>query len=357
MPIVKDEKGNISNGEKTLLFSIDEFAKKIAGNPNRCFICGENRNTKDFNDEHILPNWLLKKFKLHSKQITLPNLTGYTYGQYVIPCCKDCNSLMAREFEDPLSEAFEKGHKGIADLINADPFNSHKIFIWLCLIFTKTHLKDATLILERDKRKSNGSLISDIYGMEGLHHIHCLSRTFFTYARWEPPIMGSLIYLPAKTSDKIEQFDYIDWVDTRSVLIRIKDIAIIAVLEDCGAVLGKVTPILDRIKGALSPIQLREVFAHFSYCSSLIKNRPNFKSYATDSEYVIKADLDEQCHYELDTPEGFGYYLHSAIHDILKGAENYDEVEERIKGGNWTCLTDKDGNFIEDSMIINGEGF
>jgi hypothetical protein len=38
-----------------------------------CVICGAARDTKPFNDEHIIPEWVLRRFDLFNKKITLPN--------------------------------------------------------------------------------------------------------------------------------------------------------------------------------------------------------------------------------------------------------------------------------------------
>lgn len=352
MPLTRDQFESIYNEEgKAQFFSIEEFAKRIAGDENCCFVCGEKRDIKNFNNEHIISDWILSKFNLHSRRITLPNMTGFSYGSYVIPCCEECNSLMENIFETPISRAFNEGYSGIVNYIQEDNFNSTKIFVWLCLIFTKTHLKDATLILERDRRISDGSPISDIYGMKSLHHVYCLARSFFTNAKFSPPNMGSLICLPAKVSEDFELFDYIDWVDTKTILLRIDDIAIISVLNDCCAVLGKITPILDRIQGALSPVQLREIFAHFSYCSTLLENSPTFRSQVTDSGHVIKANLDEAPIFQDFNNEDYGTYLHSACYDLIKNSPNYNEIEEVVKSGNLSFITDENGSFIEDSII------
>ena len=52
------------------LFSIKDFVSIICLE-NNCFICGASHSDKTFNEEHVLPNWILRKFNLHSKKITL----------------------------------------------------------------------------------------------------------------------------------------------------------------------------------------------------------------------------------------------------------------------------------------------
>ena len=43
-----------------------------------CFICGASPSTVPFNDEHILPKWVIKKFDLFKKNIGLTGALDLT---------------------------------------------------------------------------------------------------------------------------------------------------------------------------------------------------------------------------------------------------------------------------------------
>lgn len=101
----------INSEGKTIFFSYEDFIKKNVDG-NCCFICGAEALSKEFNDEHIIPNLVLTKFALHKKTITLPNGTKFNYGQYKIPCCKECNSELGETFETPVSELLKKKLRG-----------------------------------------------------------------------------------------------------------------------------------------------------------------------------------------------------------------------------------------------------
>jgi len=75
----------IEKSGKVLYFSIRSFIDKIAGG-NVCFICGADPDTVVFNDEHVIPDWILSRHNLHARLITLPNEADLKYGQYVVPC-------------------------------------------------------------------------------------------------------------------------------------------------------------------------------------------------------------------------------------------------------------------------------
>ena len=90
----KTEDGSIidRNG-RVVYFSTQRFVRDICEG-NCCFVCGAHPDEKQFNDEHILPQWLLRRFNLHSRMLVLPNDGDLSYGRLTVPCCAECNTLM-----------------------------------------------------------------------------------------------------------------------------------------------------------------------------------------------------------------------------------------------------------------------
>ena len=135
---------------RVIFFSTRRFVKDIALGA-CCFLCGAAPGSKVFNDEHILPRWLLKRYNLFNETITLPNGQTRTYSTHKIPCCEECNSLMGREVEKPLSKLLEGGCDAIND--NIRDGGLLKVFVWMALIFLKSHLKDRALRMNLDQRE------------------------------------------------------------------------------------------------------------------------------------------------------------------------------------------------------------
>jgi hypothetical protein len=69
----------IDEANRIVYFSVERFVADVC-NGNRCFICGAYPAVTQFNDEHVLPDWILRKYNLHAKSITLPNGTTFRYG-------------------------------------------------------------------------------------------------------------------------------------------------------------------------------------------------------------------------------------------------------------------------------------
>src|SRR5688572_27704570 len=70
---------------KVQVFGPRDFMEKIIFG-NCCFVCGAVPGSKPFNNEHIIPHWLLKIFRSHTDVMILPNKTTIRYGSYVVPC-------------------------------------------------------------------------------------------------------------------------------------------------------------------------------------------------------------------------------------------------------------------------------
>ena len=172
---IKTEDGSVlDESGRVLYFSVERFIRDICEG-DCCFICGVSPSQAEFNDEHVHPKWVLKKFDLFDKRIGLPNDSDFRYGSYTIPCCKSCNSQMGLTFETPISQLVEQKFNAVSKyMVDKGPW---LLFMWLNLIFIKAHLKDKSLRLHKDRRKPDDR-ISDYYTWEDLHHIHYVSRSF-----------------------------------------------------------------------------------------------------------------------------------------------------------------------------------
>ena len=189
VPLLVSEDGSVeSHDGRIALFSLERFLAEIRDGDG-CFICGARANTKHFNNEHVIPDWVLRDRGLHSSKLVLPNQAAFMYGRYVVPCCKDCNESMATEFEEPIREAFAKGYEGVANFMRGG--GAALLWRWLALIFLKLHLKHRELRWHLHQQLGE-TRISEAYDWTQLHYIHCVVRSFYTGARIDPRVYGSL---------------------------------------------------------------------------------------------------------------------------------------------------------------------
>ena len=339
-----------SNG-KILYFSTERFIRDICEG-DCCFICGISRSEADFNDEHVLPKWILRKYNLYKQFITLPNETKLRYDQYVLPCCKHCNSLMGKKIEEPIRNLISQGFEAVAQHIETKGY--WLFFVWLSLIFFKTHLKGKSLRYHRDRRQENYTLF-DTYNWTELHHIHCVARSFYTGCEIDPRVRGSLLAISAKIDNHYQDFDYLDLHDSKTVLLRISDICFITVLNDSCCSLIPFSNYLQRLSGGMSPLQLREVAAHLAFINLNLKKRPEFFTMVDLYREQHLMSVKSPNFIELDDYEKseFGEILNFCCKNFLSACndENIEQIKRKVKQGKLTFLFDEHGNFNNNSFI------
>ncbi|EOV7451013.1 hypothetical protein ACORBP_004380 [Vibrio vulnificus] len=349
--VVRYQDGTAEDSEGNVLsFGLDRFVSDICLGEH-CFMCGASPTNTSFNDEHIIPKWVLRKLDLYKDKITLPNKAQIPYERYVVPCCTSCNSFLGETVEAEIKCAFDNGHDSLNKYIYQN--GTQKLFLWLALIFFKTHLKDSFLRKHLDMRKGEETIASD-YDWSFMHHIHCLIRTLKTGVEFDERCFGSMIVLPATVSSNYSQFDFCDTYASNTVMLRIGDVAIVSVLDDSCASAYFLAPILEKITGSCSPLQLREILAHVTLINDKLKYRPRFftKFDRATQSLSIHTELPETMDMEPFTKEEFGWVLYSKVSDYLGKitCPNGEFTEENLKAGNYRFLINEKNEFIANSM-------
>jgi hypothetical protein len=338
---------------KIVFFSLQRFTADIA-NGDCCFICGAQRGSVPFNNEHVIPDWLLRRFELHTRQIQMPNRTEFRYAGMTVPCCVTCNRAMGDCFETPISELFRGGFDAVSKYLKEH--GPWRLFCWMALIFLKMHLKNKYLNFHRDRRKGEMK-IAEIHSWDELFHLHCVARSFYSGADLQPEVLGSLCVFPAKVRPHFEGFDFIDLTVAQTMLLSVGDVAIVTVFNDSGAAMSAAFEDLQRIGGALSPIQLRELAARFASINLHIEPRPQFVSEIdpVTETYTISAEHPDQVHLPDWDDDLYGTMMHALSKDMIKVMRNGDEILNQVRTGRYTFLITPQGTFDADSMELEPE--
>lgn len=349
MPYRAEDGSLLNDDGEVMFFSKQRFVEEICEGDN-CFLCGKHRNGNIFNDEHVIPQWLLRKFNMFRETITLPNGTYIRYDQYTIPCCVDCNGFLGRELEEPIADLLSNGMDHCVEVLQRT--GSALLFVWLGLLFFKTHYKDRALRMHLDQRLP-AEKISDLYEWEDLHHIHCLIRAIYVGQEIEREVFGTLCIFATKTASYYSHFDYHDLYHARSVMLRIGEIGIVGVLNDSGAAYSVFEDKHERISGPLSPLQLREVLAHLSYINMYLKERPRYASLVSeDGAFVMVAERPEVIYLDEPNNEFFGGLVEACCGPLLRDMRlpNQEEILENVRNLRWSSLFDDEDGFQRNSM-------
>jgi hypothetical protein len=336
---------------RIIFFSVERFIADIA-NGDCCFICGARRDAVPFNDEHVIPDWILRRFGLHDRRIEIPNHTLFRYGGMTVPCCVACNTEMGERFEKPMSALFAGGYEAVSQELKAH--GPWLLFCWMALMFLKTHLKDKYLNYHRDRRKGD-TKIAELHSWDELHHLHCVVRSFYSGARLNQEVIGSLLVLPAKVRPHFEGFDFIDLSAAQTMLLCMGDVALIAVFNDSQAAMSiAFEDFQKKIGGFLSPLQLRELAATLACINLQVEPRARFLSEidVLAEECSIKAERPEEVQISDWDRELYGQVLYALAADMIKGMENAAELATQVKSGHYTFLTTPDGTFDADCMEL-----
>lgn len=333
----------VSDEGDLVYISVERFLRDICEGDN-CFLCGksyEEGRTK----EHIIPDWVLRKFGLHDKLVTLPNETRLRYGAYVVPCCEPCNGKLSKDLETPLSSLISKGFGAVAEYVQEN--GSEKLFVWMCLIFIKTHLKDESLRMHRDYRESSSSIAHELeYDREVFHHTYCLARSPYTKAQIQEDALGSFLLFPVNESGTRENFDYIDLSHALTFGVVIGDVGMISVFGDAGAILGALQDsIIHRLNGALNHNQFRELVSHFACCRIHLKDNPKFMTwYDGENSLILCSTPDFSPEYEDYNPLVLGGFMESLIWPGISHVAP-EEYREKLRSGQITYLFNENGGF------------
>jgi len=331
---------------KTVYFGLRDFKEKIVTG-NCCFICGARPEEKEFNDEHIIPNWVLRRYKLHDKQINITPDRAVKYGGYVVPCCKECNTQLGKLVEEPVNELLTKSYNEMAAAIRADHNLFKLLYRWMCLLFFKTHLKDTYYPKELDRRIDHGKL-GDQYDWQRMHHIHCMCRVHYTEAVLDPEVYGSLVILPTLNFD-VNKFDYMDHMLGKTAMVMLGDVCIIAVLDDSAIVTNMIDHVLAKITGPLTNFQLKEFFLRMAHTNIHIEPRPIFSSTINaNGEYAIEVQRPEECRIAEQQIITVGELLHfHAERFIADDLPNREQILLEIKQGKRAYILNEKGEFIQ----------
>jgi hypothetical protein len=303
------------DGQKLAFVSQDRFVRDVCRG-DCCFACLAPPGEKTFNNEHVLPDWIVGWQQLKKKEINLPDGSTHPYGTYLLPCCKACNTAMGKRFENPISHFFKtsiakalKGPKGTA--------RAMKSFQWMALIFVKVHLMDRKLYAD-----GRGA-----FEWNDIHHAYSIARAFASGAAISSRVLGSMWALELPHDDGIEPFDYVDVTSCQTVMLRVGSNALIAVLDDCCAVLGALRLPAITWSPQNTDLQLREIVARIACANSLLRERPVFHTRwrADEGRFLIDVDLPPRPVFDAADPGRYGQILNHLLREPLGLDERADD--------------------------------
>lgn len=332
---------------KIIHYSYTDFIQSVVEG-NCCFICGAKPDSKPFNDEHVIPKWILTHFGTQDSFTILPNKARIKYSQYKVPCCQECNSELGKKIEAPISTFLRRSYDEICDDLEKNDRLYLKLFHWMCLLFFKTHYKDCFIRMEKDHRIQSGTIAST-YCWHELYHIHSMARQHYTKAQISDRVYGSIMVFEA--IDEPNEFDYLDNLNSNVMMIKVGKIVVFAVLNDSRFCLALYRTFLSKISGALTIVQIREIFARLRYANQNILERPRFYTEIERKKgHRIKAIIPKEIALLNKEEENVSLFklMRFYLEDIMSNdVPNREQLLKDIEEGRAQFILDEHGKFFQ----------
>jgi hypothetical protein len=176
-----------------------------------CMFCGEETNS----EEHVIPQWLQRRFSLRNQTVTIPNGTSLKYKHVKVPASSTHNNKFG-EIENRIS-------RGI--------FNLSEIYLWALKIHIGFIFRDGSL--RQDIKNPSGPFILNVgdFGTEiGLFRLLC--KIWLNGGSTDPSPFGS-VYVFDSLSPK-DTFDFFHCYVTGTFGIQIGKKYVVVFLWDQG---------------------------------------------------------------------------------------------------------------------------
>lgn len=274
------------NAEPTDLVYLPERDQSFTDD--RCFLCGADLREVEQTDEHVFPQWLLRDHDLWRERIHLLNGTTIPYAQLTIPCCHECNTTHLSRIEESVSKAWRTGHEAVAAL------DENLLFLWMAKIYYGLLFRELFLPLDRTNPSQGQIMDPELLEEYQMHHL--LLQGARGVVHWEGALPASIYVFECQVSeqDPRANFDYADHLLRPFLAIRAGRVAVIATLQDWGALGGAVTlePFEAARQMSLHPAQFRALVATGQYMNSLFNRTPkHLVHWAEESVKVITLPL------------------------------------------------------------------
>jgi hypothetical protein len=311
-----------------------------------CFVCGHPRSEADTNSEHVIPDWVLAEFNLHSSKVSLPNGELITYSRYRLPCHKICNDTLGREIETPVAKIIKQlNHENAGEIVSK---YYPLISIWLSLIFLKIHLKDGNLRWHLDSRNRQETISRATNTQpEAILAALLKIRCFLAGIEIAPQAFGTLQWFPVlfKTGS---EFDYATFGPAQTIMFRFNNIALINVLDDCCFFSPYLQSYQDRQFAAFVEEQIQEIAIALAVKSDGWRDRPRFfmkrnrrsqaatKLFISPSSFPEPTCFDQQLFIELMAGKFLG-----------KKSDVYSALQkDQFRAGHISFVRDNSGGLV-----------
>jgi len=243
----------------------------------RCFLTGEILEEPLFFP--VFPKWILEDYGLEDRPFKMLDENVKRYSDLVLPCSQEVYDRL--ETMDQKAEvAFRKGYSEVSKL------DSIFLFQWIAkwvygVIFNEIQVGVRQQIMSGEPLNFSQTLIHKF------KNLHIMLQSIVHEVEFENQVPFGILVHQVDNSENT--YNYRDEINTLVFSLRVKNLGIIACLQDNEANLRYHQEVLNTIEGeTLHPIQFEELCARFFYSCYLFNRLPDYMISSLNEKIFIE---------------------------------------------------------------------
>lgn len=239
---------------------------------NECFLSGQ---TVGENDRiSAFPEWIMKRYSLHDKNITMLAENVVKYASIMVPCAPQVREKIDA-LEQEIQAAFETGYEAVKNVPEI------KLFQWMAKLMYGVLYNDIVHGINHLKGKDKTFTLSPLLTKK-FSNLHFMLQSLIRPMEFQDFSPWSISILRIKYSKDI--FNYKDETKNINFSLGMNGFGIVACLQDNGENKKHHRDLLNRIgTTTLHAIQFEEVCARFLYSNYLLNTSTDY-SFDTEGE-------------------------------------------------------------------------
>lgn len=300
-----------------------------------CFLSGAKLEETLFYP--VFPEWIINENEIAEQVFKMLDESYRKYSDLKVPCSREVFDKLS-QLDDEIFQAFQKGYQGIQAV------DQVRLFQWIGKWVYGIIFSEIQAGIEQQKMSGEPMNFSQTL-VHKFGNLHLMLQSVIREMEFEAVNPFSILVYQVDNPEKT--YNYRDEINTLVFSLRIRDLGIIACLQDNGANAKYHQEVLDSVKGeVLHPIQFEEICARFFYSCYLFNRLPEYIiTAAGDTIYIEPMSL-----FGSDNRPLFDYFQAKTYGQVLEnfwkpwGFTLFEIIKDPEQP--MSFLTDQDGNFL-----------
>jgi len=221
----------------------------------KCFICGTELNKTNKTNEHVFPQWLIKRYNLQESSLALLDGSLKMYTRLKVPCCNICNNEYWATLESKISEAVNSGVEAVR-LLNKD-----MLYLWLVKLFFGTLVKESKISRNNKEKKPSKKIVENEMFLK-FNYFQLLLHMMTIGGEIIEPNYSIFIF---DIFDNDTTFNYSTDINSNFISIQLGRIGIICCMDDYGSSRKSFDKIVEFEAKTIHILQFNEICALINY--------------------------------------------------------------------------------------------